>query len=159
MTESVETPRLRLERFTAELATAVLSDSRSDDWIGGFPTGGERRIAEWLVRGDVAVAEWPFVVFVIRELESGLLIGGATFHSAPRERTVEIGYGLADAARGRGFASEACSALVELAFASGAVDRVTAHVDPLNERSMAVLRRSGFAPIGEPATAWAVDRA
>jgi RimJ/RimL family protein N-acetyltransferase len=149
------TARLRLEFLSAPLARAILSRRRAAGWAEGFPTSGEVRAATWVV-GDEAFERrpHPFLPFVLRERDSGLLIGGAGFHGAPRERIAELGYGLVPRRRGRGYATEACCALVEAALATGLVDAVVASTDPTNAPSQAVLARAGFVATNEAGTFW-----
>lgn len=66
---------------------------------------------------------------------------------------VEIGYGLAPSARGRGVATEAVALLCSWAAAQPGVTRLTADVLPGNEASLRLLRRLGFvqAPADEAA--------
>jgi RimJ/RimL family protein N-acetyltransferase len=58
--------------------------------------------------------------------------------------TMMLGYSLAPASRGKGYATRAVNLLTEWAFAIGAV-RVIAGTFPENELSRAVLQRAGFA--------------
>ena len=116
-------------------------------------------MAEWLERrGGDELAPWPFVPFVVRERESGQLIGSAGFHGAPRGRVVEIGYGLVESKRHLGLATEACATLVKVAFDSGQVDRVLATIDERNAPSRSVLERTGFRELGERPLVYAIDR-
>ena len=95
------------------------------------------------------------------------MVGHAGFHLAPlaladalsdqtfvgaREpagiATVEIGYTIFPAHRGNGYATEAVTGLLELAWRNG-VDAVLASVAQDNEPSLRVLDRvGGFVPIG-----------
>lgn len=67
--------------------------------------------------------------------------GRVEFASADR---LEIGYWLRRDATGKGFASEAARAMLELAEALPGMTRVEIHCDPLNAASAAVPRRLGF---------------
>jgi RimJ/RimL family protein N-acetyltransferase len=82
-------------------------------------------------------------------LEDGAIVGNAGFHGPPQEGVVELGYGLAPEAWGRGLATEAARALVEWARADGRVERIVADVDASNAASQAVLAKVGFARAGE----------
>ncbi len=57
---------------------------------------------------------------------------------------MEVGWRLARAAWGHGYATEAVRALAGLAFEVG-VERLEAHTDPDNARSRALAERAGFA--------------
>jgi RimJ/RimL family protein N-acetyltransferase len=56
----------------------------------------------------------------------------------------EIGYSLLEAARGRGFATEALAAIADEAFAQGELEEMQACTVPENAPSRAVLVRAGF---------------
>lgn len=58
--------------------------------------------------------------------------------------TLEVGYIFAPAAGGRGYATEAVRALVDLAFGPVGARRVTARLDARNRPSAALLERLGF---------------
>src|SRR5690606_25630495 len=81
----------------------------------------------------------------------GLVCGTVGFFGAPQEHDgvpeTEVGYGLVPDARGRGVASEALAALLEVADRSGA--RVRARVSPANAAGLKVLARSGFTQLRE----------
>ena len=59
-------------------------------------------------------------------------------------QTLELGYIFAPASGGRGYATEAVRALVDLAFGLIGARRVVARVDARNRRSSALLERLGF---------------
>lgn len=59
-------------------------------------------------------------------------------------RQCEIGYGLLPEARGRGYATEAASAMVELAFIALGAHRVAGRLDARNIESARVLERLGM---------------
>ena len=111
--------------------------------IDGYPTEGDLVMASLVAEGHLAAGEWgPWQLI---ERETSLLVGGAGFKGAPDdEGTVEIGYGLAAAARGRGLATEAVAALVADALGRGAI-AVRAECDAGNTPSRRVLERAGFA--------------
>ncbi len=86
--------------------------------------------------------------FAAQERESGAFAGVAGLapvrfeaHFTP---AVEIGWRLARAAWGRGFATEAASAIVTFAFGELGLDEVVALAVPANTRSLAVMRRLGM---------------
>ncbi|HSJ63925.1 MAG TPA: GNAT family N-acetyltransferase [Gemmatimonadaceae bacterium] len=75
--------------------------------------------------------------------DEATVLGGAGLHPLS-EDGAEIGFWLARAHTGRGYATEAARALVEVAFANPGIERVQIRCDPRNERSAAVPRRLGF---------------
>jgi RimJ/RimL family protein N-acetyltransferase len=81
----------------------------------------------------------------------GRVIGKAGLWRFP-----EVGYILAPAAWGQGFASEALRAVLGRAFDTHGLEAVTADVDPRNERSLRLLGRLGFRQTGRKARTWLV---
>ena len=81
-------------------------------------------------------------------LEDGLVVGDCGWFGPPEDDgTVEIGYGLAPSARGRGLGLAAVRLLVEWVFGAGAA-AVRAEVLPGNEASLRLLARLGFEDTG-----------
>ncbi len=77
-------------------------------------------------------------------LSSGELIGDLGVHFEEDPRQVEIGFTLAPEHQGRGFASEAVTALLDRLFTEHDTHRVHASVDPRNTASCKLLERLGF---------------
>lgn len=88
-------------------------------------------------------------------------IGGAGLHRRDGPGVLEVGYWIAAAHGGRGYATEAAFALTELAFTMAGIERVEIRCDPRNVVSAAVPRKLGFVhkttlkantvtPTGEP---------
>src|SRR3954469_24041691 len=129
MGERIVTERLVLEPLSRETARAV---------VEGAPDG--------LVRGEGwphadtldalgMVAEYGSEAWLV--LEDGVVVGDAGTHGPPDEAgDVEIGYGLAESARGRRLSSEFVAALAETLLARPDVRRVVAnHVLAANTAS------------------------
>ena len=148
------TARLDLERLSPELARDILRGERRDDWCEGFPPKGEYKASTWVASDGNAPARAPFIAYLVREHTTGLLIGGAGFHGRPVDRAAEVGYGLVESFWGRGYATEACAALVSAAWTSGQIDTLVANNDVENSASKAVLKRCGFTPMNEVETYW-----
>lgn len=72
------------------------------------------------------------------------LIGDVGLRTFDGARQGEIGFTLAPAFRGHGYAYEACSLVLAFAFSSLGFHRVVAGIDPLNDAARAVLVRLGF---------------
>ena len=77
-------------------------------------------------------------------LESGQLIGDIGIHFLDDARQSELGYTMAPAYQGNGYAREAVRAVIGYLFESCNIHRVTASVDPENTRSMRLLEALGF---------------
>ena len=94
---------------------------------------------------SVIDAEGQVVALVVERRDSGAVVGDVVlfWHSAV-DGHAEIGYVLHPDQYGRGFATEAGRALVDLAFAGLGAHRVTAHIDARNTPSVAVAGRLGL---------------
>jgi RimJ/RimL family protein N-acetyltransferase len=89
-------------------------------------------------------AQGLLAAYVIEDVRSGELLGGASLHHFdPLRDVVEIGYWLFVSARGRGVATRSVHQLTEHALANG-IWRVEAHVRIGNSASERVLERLGF---------------
>jgi ribosomal-protein-alanine N-acetyltransferase len=142
----LRTARLDLHSLTAQEWSAV-ADGRWVRRAPDYPTEGDLVVAALMVSGDWPNDDWG--PLQIRLREGDLAIGGVGCKGAPDEaRRVEIGYGLAESVRGRGFATEALLGLIDWLRDQG-VREVLAECDPGNAASIAVLRRCGFAPPGD----------
>lgn len=147
---ALRTDRLMLEPLRRELAGAIADGTREVDWAPGFPQEGDVLIARLVLAVDESDAGdgviWgPWEVRTAR----GALIGTAGFQGPPREGEVEIGYGIAPEHRGRGLASEAVGALLEVARSAGA-SATMARVDWDNAASRRVLDRHQFQVVCGP---------
>ncbi|MBW4620557.1 MAG: GNAT family N-acetyltransferase [Cyanosarcina radialis HA8281-LM2] len=78
------------------------------------------------------------------------LVGLGGFKSVPdSEGIVEIGYSVAPSYQGRGLATSAARQLIEIAFATGLVDRVCAHTLAEHNASARVLEKCGMNKVSE----------
>jgi RimJ/RimL family protein N-acetyltransferase len=119
----------RDERFMAFSASVLDSD------------GAHRRFDEMLERA----AELPFAKQPVIELRTGRIIGysGVNSFEFEEQRHLEYGYRLVHEARGRGFATEASRALLDLAEETFSGE-ILAMIDPRNTPSQNVAHKLGF---------------
>ncbi|KIV52647.1 GNAT family acetyltransferase [Aneurinibacillus migulanus] len=83
--------------------------------------------------------------FSIIELESNEIIGSCGYNSLDFENEkAEIGYDLAKAFWGKGYASEAIYSLLDYAFSSLKLNRLEAKVEPENVNSIKILQKLNF---------------
>ncbi|MFC7320058.1 GNAT family N-acetyltransferase [Halobacillus campisalis] len=83
--------------------------------------------------------------YAIVELKSSRIIGSCGYSSLDYvNAATKIGYDLAKASWGRGYATEAVSALLYQAFTTLGLNRVEAKVEPQNMNSIKVLQRLNF---------------
>ena len=144
---SVVTSRLEMRPLTAAECRALL-DGQAPRAVDGFPAEADLVIARLVVEGLLEPGEWGPRVVV--ERSSGLVVGSVGFKGSPApagsaagDVAAEIGFALAPSARGRGYATEAVTAVVSWARDQG-LGRVVAECDADNLASRAVLERTGF---------------
>ena len=148
----LDTERLRLEGVTpAAAADLGAGGTGGFDWIEGGPFEGTRDAAGMVTKAYEAGVHRPeFGLFVLVRREDDRAVGGMGFHGAPDEEgKAEVGYDLAEAARGNGYATEALRTLAQWALARDDVRSLFATVEPQNAPSQSVLTRAGFVPVSE----------
>jgi aminoglycoside 6'-N-acetyltransferase len=74
----------------------------------------------------------------------GELVGDIGLRTFDEARQGEIGFTLAPAGRGKGYAFDACSLVLDLAFIDLRFHRVIATIDPANAAASTLLTRLGF---------------
>jgi len=106
---------------------------------------------EWLAALDASASADPWVHgFALVHRNSGRVIGSAGFKGRPDEDGVaEIAYRVEPEHQGRGYATEAATALTAYAFSSGQARVVRAHTLPEANASCRVLTKCGFRHLGE----------
>lgn len=72
------------------------------------------------------------------------IVGSGAFKADPKDRRVELGYGVAPSRRCLGYATAGVMMLADEALCSGLVDEVYAEVSPANAPSRRVLQKAGF---------------
>lgn len=156
---SLRTPRLELRRWTIDDLDAVMTAIEASVeslqlWMPWAADGVPSREAELLAFETGIVdfdrdADWQFSLFAI---VSGALVGGCGLHRTETAGRVEIGYWTHVDYQGRGYATEATAALVDVAFTSlGWVDEIQVRMDCANGASARVPDKVGFRMIGEEA--------
>jgi ribosomal-protein-alanine N-acetyltransferase len=89
---------------------------------------------------------WSTTFLIVND-EDARIVGGCGFKTVPQDGRVEIGYGVAPAARGKGAASAALRVLLRKALEAGATELV-AEVAPANGASTRVVQKAGFERAG-----------
>jgi len=116
---------------------------------------GTRR--EALTRDEVRAAlgrtaeQWErygFGPLAVIERAGGALVGDAGLQLLESGPDVELTYTLARAAWGRGYATEAATAILEWGFEALGLERVVAVADPANAASRRVLAKAGMRRLG-----------
>ncbi len=143
----MRTARLVLRRFRpddAEAFAAYRSDpavARYQGWDAPYPLEDARRfVATMATARPGAPGEW----FQVAVEADGRLVGDVAVHvDADDPRLARIGFTLARAEQGHGYATEAVRAVLGALFAAG-VHRVSADCDARNARSAVLLERVGM---------------
>ena len=116
-----------------------------------FPAADEEALLERVKRMAERLApSEPDDVLSLAAVHDGVLVGDLILrmrtrsneHTAPS--VAEIGWAFSPSYAGRGFATEAATALVDLAFSHYPLHRLIAHLDPRNLRSAALCERLGM---------------
>lgn len=134
-TQSDRTPfaELNSDKRVMEHFPAVLTRAESDAMVERIEAHFERHgFGLWAVE---VVDEVPFIGFV------GLAVPSFEAHFTP---CVEVGWRLAAAFWGRGFATEAARACVAFAFDRAGLDAIVSMTVPENIRSRRVMERLGM---------------
>jgi RimJ/RimL family protein N-acetyltransferase len=160
--EVISTERLDLVCLTPALLRASLEgdfgyverelDARLPE--GWPPDPGVIRLRLDQLRGDPSLQ--PFVMRAMVLREEARVVGHIGFHSRPgppyldelAEGGIELGYTVYAPDRRRGFASEACTGLMDWAARVHGVRRFVVSIGPANRPSLALAKRLGFERVG-----------
>jgi RimJ/RimL family protein N-acetyltransferase len=94
----------------------------------------------------------------VETIGSGEVVGTCTLAGLDAaNRRADLGFALGRAFWGRGYMAEILPPLLRFAFADLALHRITADVDPQNERSIRILERLGFQREGYLREHWLVQ--
>ncbi|QDY99895.1 GNAT family N-acetyltransferase [Nitratireductor mangrovi] len=150
---AIDCPVLVTERL-------VLRPPHQDDVPELVELANERRIAEMLGRMPHPYGEMEARAFVattrrrndgctyaVTNADNGAFIGCAGLNDTPRG--LEIGYWIGGPYWGRGYATEAAHALVDLAFRATAIDTLHASCRVVNSASRRVIHKCGFQYCGQ----------
>ncbi len=145
----LETERLIVRRFRPDdldSFVAYRADpdvARFQSWENFTRAEGAAFIAEMARQHPDTPGEW--FQFAIELKSTGRMIGDCALHVfADRRTEAEIGFSLASAYQGHGYAREALAGLLGYAFGILGKSRIEALTDVRNAKSIAVLERLGF---------------
>ena len=140
------------EILTEDLALVVNTPEKLRAQIDAMsPEDRAQMSSAWLASAMAASVPDPWIHgFTVVHRATGALIGSCGFKGPPTpDGRVEIAYGIDEAHRGRGYATQAAKALTSFALSSGGVEIVQAHTLRDENASTTVLKRSGFVFAGE----------
>lgn len=148
MITELHTTRLHLRQMKASDSTdlfQVWSDPEVARFMNISPFSDEKQALEMIQLLANLAEEKQAIRFSIIEKESGRIMGSCGYNYLDDEQArAEIGYDLAKAYWGRGYATEAVSALLTHGFSSLQLNRIEAKVNPLNVSSIKLLEKLDF---------------
>ncbi len=134
--------KLDLARVIAELLTDRTTVALPESWQGNYTV---ERAKAWLAERD---AESPMLL--VMEAASARPVGLVVLAEVPLDEPMvdmRIGYVIAEASWGRGFATELLSGLIDWMRTEPSVRTLTGGVDLTNHASVRVMENSGFRQI------------
>lgn len=158
----ISSPRLDLVSLPASFLEASLAGDQETltQWLG-MPVPSDWLENTWLMElrlGQLTEAPMsqPWLLRAIVLREERVVIGHIGFHAPPgdeylREYTpvgAEIGYTVYPSFRRRGYATEACVALMDWGKQQQSDLRFVLSIRPDNEPSLCIARRFGFQKVG-----------
>src|SRR5215472_19086187 len=145
----ITTRRLIIRPFTAADFEAIHAVWSDPEVMGPVPSRAYDRQQSWarLSAKLSHQARHGFSKWAVAEQASGTVIGECGVHYLEDGPDIELGYKLARAYWGHGFASEAARACLDWALAERP-ERVVAIADPANTRSARILAKIGMTQHG-----------
>ena len=149
--ELLETPRLKLLPFTLELKKVTLFErdrlpemlgiAVPDAWPGADMLEALPHFIEAMEQ-DPLGRVWDGIIL---NKADRVAIGGIGFHGPPDEAgMVEIGYNIIPAYEGQGYATEMARRVIDWAFQTPGIERITAQCLDDNIGSIRVLEKVGM---------------
>ncbi len=153
--------RVSLRQMEAEDALAVFAlfgDPEVTAWMGIETRRDEAHAGTLIDEIQDLTRKGTLFQWGTTKNDDGRVIGTVTLASIDgRNRRAEIGFAMASAHQGRGYATEAARLAVAYAFGEMGLHRLEADVDPRNAPSLAVLERLGFEREGYMRDRWLID--
>lgn len=152
MNTTLRTERLVLRRPRPEDAPAmhaILGDPTVMRYWSTLPHATLAETEAWIAGFIAAITAGKSDDFLVER--DGQVIGKAGLWSGN-----EIGFLLAPAAWGKGYAREAVSAVVDRGFTVSGHDEIRAEADPRNEACLRLLARLGFRETGRALRTWCI---
>lgn len=144
MPEMLMTERLRIYPASRETMERLVAGERDEEEKAAYA----QMLSESLAHPEER--EW-YAAWMI-ERHDGTPVGDLCFKGLRPDGSVEIGYGIAEEHKGKGYATEAAAAAAAAAaawaLAQPGVKQVEAETTPGNAASQRVLAKCGFVPAG-----------
>jgi [ribosomal protein S5]-alanine N-acetyltransferase len=148
---TLETERLIIRNFQAsdwqDLYVIIVQYQASEfaPYDQPWPTSREeiKRIVEWFASGD------SFLAVCLKDTNQLIGFVGLNPEEGNCQREFNLGYVFSSDFHGRGYATEACTAVLSRAFGQLQADRVVTGTAAVNQASCRLLERLGFQKNGE----------
>jgi ribosomal-protein-alanine N-acetyltransferase len=147
---TLATDRLVLRQITEEDAPALFEVWSDPEVARYLPRAAMTDPVEALQRVQKLASLYPEgIIWAIVPRDSAAIAGTVLlFNFVKPHFRAELGYELGKAHWGKGFATEAASAVIDFAFNSVGLHSLEAHIDPANIGSRRVLEKLGFVQEG-----------
>ena len=136
----IKTERLQLYPASREQMEAVIASEQDEELRKAYS-----EMLEGCLRHP---DQWDWYAIWLIEQKDGTRIGDLCFKGLGENGVAEIGYGILEEYRGRGYAAEAVEAACRWAFRHPEVSALEAETDAGNTASQRVLEKCGFLPNG-----------
>jgi ribosomal-protein-alanine N-acetyltransferase len=144
----LETDRLVLRQWTIDDAgdgLTIYGDAEVMHFLHRPPLQTVEEVRNLLETRPIAqYLEHGFSFWAVVEKATGRVIGSCGLKYLDNGPLIEVGYHLARATWGKGYATEAATASVRYGFDTMQLQRIWGVVDPLNIASQRVLEKSGL---------------
>ncbi len=144
-----ETSRLRVRSFTTG-DVAAFAAYRADPDVARYQSWSDFTLADAeafvaSLQGEEPGVPGEWFQLALEARSEGTLVGDLALHvDADEPGQAEVGFTLARAQQGKGYATEALTGLLDWAFPTFKLHRVIAITDALNSSAAALLERVGF---------------
>ncbi|MFF0723826.1 GNAT family N-acetyltransferase [Streptomyces sp. NPDC004134] len=142
------TERIRLRELSPAQVAGLLEvldgEAVSDGYVENYPLVGTGFGARNFQTRTPDELRFGFGMYLVSAQPDGPAFGDIGFHRPPADGVAEIGFSLAESARGQGYATEAVAELTRWAFTQSGVRRVVAKTTEDNAGAQGVLGRAGF---------------
>lgn len=140
-----------MQLHTPDLTLVLRTPEQVKADIAGLPADQRAYISpQWLaLLESTAEANLWIHGFSVRRTADDAVVGQCGFTGPPQYGVVEIAYAIEPAHQGRGYATQAASAMTQCALEAEEIVAVVAHTLPQANASTRVLTKCGFQNIGD----------
>lgn len=140
---------IAIAMFTDPVVTRYAMDAMSENVVRQeMPTwtrrGADGYLGVWLVADRATGEKYGSIALLPMPVDQDDTDWSSVRPGHRPDADIEIGYFLKREAWGRGYATEACSRMIEFAFAETPLTEIVAVIDDENDASRSVLEKAGF---------------